>query len=159
MKKPASPIEYQSILQIVSYQLGLTPEDAGEFIPPSITVEYSKKTKRIRYIYLKDDLWGILRPTDGIFLLTPSSASFLIKHLTFPKLRVVVQSNISEFILKGGNVFAKHVVDCDPLINPRSEVIVVNEDDLPLAIGRAEMVRAEMLAFQDGIAVKVRKGI
>ncbi|HUV84740.1 MAG TPA: PUA domain-containing protein, partial [Methanosarcinales archaeon] len=76
-----------------------------------------------------------------------------------PKLRVIVQSDVSEAIQKGGNVFAKHVVDCDPSIVPYSEVIVVNEADALLAIGKALLMRDEMLHFKKGIAVKIRKGV
>ena len=51
------------------------------------------------------------------------------------------------------------VVDCDLNLIPYSEVIIVNEEDSPLAIGKALLNREEMLAFTAGVAVKVRKGI
>lgn len=101
----------------------------------------------------------MIRPNDGFFLLTPHSAKFLINLLQFPKLRVVVRSDVSEYILKGGNVFAKHVIDCDPTLIPYSEIIVVNQEDIPLAIGKALLNREEMRSLKEGIAVKVRKGI
>ncbi|MHA1651479.1 MAG: PUA domain-containing protein [Candidatus Helarchaeota archaeon] len=159
MSQIPSSLDRLRIKQIVSYQYVLTQEEADQFIPDDIQVEYSKKTKKIRYIYLKHRLWGIIRPNDGFFLLTPASAEFLIQLLPFPRLRVVVQSDVSEFLRKGGNVFAKHVVEADPLIIPYSEVIMVDEDDIPVAIGKAYLTREEMLSFQRGVAVKVRKRI
>ena len=150
---------YEQIKNLISYQLSLTLEEVNQLIPFNIEIERSKKTKRIRYIYLEDELWGIIRPNDGFFLLTPNSAKLLIKTLQYPKLRVVVQSDIAEYIQKGRNVFAKHVLDCDPSIYPAAEIIVVNEKDLPLAIGKALLTKEEMLTFKEGIAVKVRKGI
>ena len=154
-----SSLQRERIRQTISYQFSLSQEEVNAFIPPHIEIELSKKTKRIRYIYLKDKLWGVMRPNDGFFLLTPNSARFLVNNLQSPKLRVVIQSDVSEYIQKGGNVFAKHVVNCDPSITPYSEVIVVDENDEPLAIGRAQLNKEEMFSFTEGIAVKVRKGI
>jgi len=148
-----------SLRQRLRYQFSLTQEAADKFIPENIELELSAKTKRVRKIFVKTEFWGFLRPMDGLFLLTPSSAKFLINILKFPKLRVVVQTDVSEYIQQGGNVFAKHVVDCDPALIPSSEVIVVNEADIPLAIGRLLLNREEALAFKRGLAVKVRKGI
>lgn len=159
MKRIAASRSYcNSFRQRLRYQFSLTQETAEKFIPENLELELSAKTKRVRNIFVGPELWGFIRPMDGIFLLTPSSAKFLLKILEFPKLRVVVQSDVSEYIQKGGNVFAKHVVDCDPTLSPSSEVIVVNEDDTPLAIGRLLLNREEALAFKTGIAVKVRKG-
>lgn len=149
----------ECIKQILLYQFLLSPEELEKFIPSNIEVELSKNTKRLRYIYLKEELWGVIRPNDGFFLLTPSSAKFLIEILESPKLRVIVQSDVAEYIQEGRNVFAKHVVDCDPNLIPFSEIIVVDEKDTPLAIGKAIFNREEMLAFNNGVAVKVRKKI
>lgn len=160
MNHITAPKSYcRSLRQRLRYQFSLTQEEADNFIPLNLELELSAKTKRVRNIFVGPDLWGFLRPMDGLFLLTPSSAKVLIKLLKFPKLRVVVQSDVSEYIQQGGNVFAKHVVDCDPTLIPSSEVIVVNEEDLPLALGRLLLNREEALAFKTGIAVKVRKDI
>ncbi|MDD1777016.1 MAG: pseudouridine synthase [Candidatus Helarchaeota archaeon] len=148
-----------SLRQRLRYQFYLTQEEADKFIPLKLELEFSAKTKRVRYIYVENELWGVLRPTDGIFLLTPSSAKFLVGILKSPKLRVIIQTEVSEYIQKGGNVFAKHVIDCDPILTPHSEVIVVDANDIPLALGRLLLNREEALAFKTGIAVKVRKGI
>lgn len=148
-----------SLRQRLRYQFYLSQEEADKFIPLKIELEFSAKTKRVRYVYVENELWGVLRPTDGNFLLTPSSAKFLLKNLKSPKLRVIIQTDVSEYIQKGGNVFAKHVIDCDPNLAPHSEVIVVDANDVPLALGRLLLNREEALAFKAGVAVKVRKGI
>ena len=59
----------------------------------------------------------------------------------------------------GINVFAKHVKDADPEIRPGSEVIIVDEEDNLLAVGKAILNGKEMIAFKSGIAVKVRRGV
>ena len=154
-----SSIDIDHLRQSLRFQFSLTTEDLKKFIPSNIELELSGKTKRLRFIYLEEKLWGMIRPHDGFFLFTPNSAKFLIKTIKSPKLRVIIQSDVSEFIQKGRNVFAKHVIDCDPNLIPLSEVIVVNENDKPLAIGKVLLNKTEMLSFNEGIAVKVRKGI
>jgi 7-cyano-7-deazaguanine tRNA-ribosyltransferase len=55
-------------------------------------------------------------------------------------------------------VFAAHVVKADDAIRAKDEVIVVDEDNRVLAVGRALLSSAEMKAFKTGVAVKVRHG-
>ncbi|MCJ2519927.1 MAG: hypothetical protein LN412_03125, partial [Candidatus Thermoplasmatota archaeon] len=59
---------------------------------------------------------------------------------------------------QGRSVFAKFVTDADPDLRPGEEVLVVDQEDGLLAVGRALMNREEMLAFDVGPAVKVREG-
>ena len=66
---------------------------------------------------------------------------------------------MKKYIRKGRNVFAKHVKDADPEIRPGSEVIIVDEEDNLLAVGKAILNGKEMIAFKSGIAVKVRRGV
>ena len=66
---------------------------------------------------------------------------------------------VEEFVEKGGNVFAKHVVDVDPELRPEEEVLVVGRRDRLLAVGRSFFNAEEMKSFKIGVAVKVRHGI
>ncbi|MHA1266784.1 MAG: PUA domain-containing protein [Candidatus Helarchaeota archaeon] len=156
-----SPSEHQRELlkQKIRYQFSLTSTELDQFVPADLIFEVSKKTGRLRLIYEGDTLWGMIRPNDGFFLFSPLSAKTLIRIVPSPRLRVVVQSAVAEFIRKGKNVFAKHTVDCDPSLPPYSEIIVVDEEDNPLAIGKLLLTKDEMLSFNIGVAVKVRKGI
>ena len=60
--------------------------------------------------------------------------------------------------MEGKNVFARFVVDMDPDLRPMDEAMVVNSRDELLAIGQVILIRDEALAFDRGIAVKVREG-
>jgi 7-cyano-7-deazaguanine tRNA-ribosyltransferase len=71
---------------------------------------------------------------------------------------VVVETDSGAFNRKGRSVFAKFVLEADPELRPWEEVLVVDEEDELLAVGRALMNREEMLAFSVGQAVKVRMG-
>ena len=59
----------------------------------------------------------------------------------------------------GYNVFSKFVIDADKNIIPGNEIMVVNESDDLLAVGKPFMAREEMLTFKRGIAMKVGDGI
>ena len=82
----------------------------------------------------------------------------IIKSLKFPAYRVVVGEESEEYIREGRNAFAKFVVEVDPDIRPKDEVVVVGKADCLLAVGRAKMSADAMLDFHRGVAVKVREG-
>ncbi len=125
----------------------------------AIIIERSKNTQKIRYIYYEDKLLLTLRPTNGFFTLSLFSAQLIIDKIRPPKLRVIVLNEISEFIKKGRNVFCKHVIDIDEDLRPNDEVIIVNENDELLGIGRLKIPVPYVRSFKSGIAINVRKGV
>jgi len=144
------------IRSIADYQYGL---GVGEKIfPENVEIEYSHSTGRIRYITLNSERIATLRPTDGLLSLSITAARTLTKNAPEAKCFVTVRQDVSEFVAKGGDVFAAHVVKVDPEIHPKDEVVIVNEEGQVLAVGRAFLSAAEMLAFKVGVAVKVRHG-
>jgi len=146
----------QKIRSIADYQLG---KGAGKAVfPNGVRVAFSRRTGRIRHIYLGAKLLATLRPTDGMFSLTVDGAKRLMKGLESPRLWVKVQRDAEPFIARGKSVFAKHVVDADDEIRPQEEVIVIGDADRVLAVGKAVLTGKEMKAFKHGVAVKVRRG-
>jgi len=124
----------------------------------SLKIERSKKTNKIKFVYLNNNLLFILRPTSGFFALTLFSAQKIIENILSPKLRAIVQNDISEFIKKGRNVFCKHVIKIDENLRPNDEVIVVNENDELLGIGKLKLPIDYILSFNKGVGIKIRKG-
>jgi uncharacterized protein with predicted RNA binding PUA domain len=100
-----------------------------------------------------------LKPDSGWFTLSIEGARRVKEALPFPKMRVVVMDEVSEFIAEGKSVFAKHVVEVDEEIRANDEVLVVNTKDELLATGRAVLSAFEMLEMERGMAVKVRQGV
>jgi uncharacterized protein with predicted RNA binding PUA domain len=146
----------RKIRSIANYQFG---KGVGEkLFPDNVEVIFSKRTKRIRHIYLDGKRLATLRPTDGMFSLTVAGAKRILNGVKHPKLWVRVSREAAPFVAKGKSVFAKHVVDADEEIRPREEVIVVDEKGEVLAVGRAVLTGAEMKAFKYGVAVRVRWG-
>jgi uncharacterized protein with predicted RNA binding PUA domain len=140
---------------IADYQFGW---GAGTILFP-ITVEFIlSKTSRIAQI--RDDGVRIatLRSLDGVFTLSIEGAERLRRFFPYPKLRVVMNEESSEFVRKGGTAFCKHVIDADAEIRAYDEVILVDVGDKLLATGKAILSPEEMDMFNHGVAVKVRYG-
>jgi predicted RNA-binding protein (TIGR00451 family) len=141
---------------VADYQFG---KGVGEqLFPDNVKMEYSKKTGRIRHIYLDGKRLATLRPVDGLFSLSIAGAKRIADKASNAKCFVTVQTEVSKFIAEGGDVFAAHVVRADSEIRPKDEVIVLDEDGNVLAVGRAVLSGEEMKAFRCGVAVKVRRG-
>jgi predicted RNA-binding protein (TIGR00451 family) len=144
------------IKSIADYQFG---KSVGvKLFPENVDIEYSKATGRIRYVHLSGKRLATLRPTDGLLSLSVTAAQTVAENRSAAKCFVTVQNCVSEFIADGGDVFAAHVVTADEEIRSKDEVIIVNEDNRVLAVGRALLSSAEMKAFKTGVAVKVRHG-
>jgi predicted RNA-binding protein (TIGR00451 family) len=145
------------IRSIANYQFG---KDSGKkLFPDEVKIVYSKRTGKIRHIYLDGELLATLRPTNGLFSLTIKGAKRMMKNVKKQRLWVKVTAEAEPFIVKGKSVFAKHVVDVDSEIRPQEEVVVINEKNEVLAVGRAMLTGKEMKAFKRGVAVRVRRGI
>ena len=157
MSKFDELLSLRKIRGVAEYQFGVGI--GSRLFPSDVNIKYSKRTGRIRHVYLKGELLATLRPTDGLFSLNVEGAKRLLKIVHKPKLRVVIQKEVSPFIRKGGNVFAKHVLEADHELLPKDEVIIVDNDDNILAIGKAVLNGQEMLSFKRGVAVKVRRGV
>lgn len=153
--KKASTEELVKLRGVASYQLG---RGAGEALFSKETmIVHSSRTGRMRYLYRDDELIATLRPTDGMLALTLGGAKLLMRAGCFKNI-VTVRTDVSDFIRRGRNVFAKHVTRASLTIRPEDEVIVVDEENNLLATGRALLSGEEMLSFRRGVAVKVRHG-
>jgi uncharacterized protein with predicted RNA binding PUA domain len=144
------------IRSIADYQFG---KGVGvRLFPETVEIVYSKTTGRIRYVHFNGKRLATLRPTDCLLALSITAARLVAENRGFARCFVTVQNDVSEFIADGRDVFAAHVVKTDEKIRAKDEVIVVDEDNRVLAVGRALLSNAEMKAFKTGVAVKVRRG-
>ena len=148
---------FQKIRSVADYQFG---RDVGEkLFPAEVRIVYSKKTKKIRHIHLKEELLATLRPTTGLFVLTIAGAKRITREVKPRRLWVKIQDDAEPFVSKGRSAFAKHVIDADAEIRPQEEVIVINTKNEVLAVGRALLSGKEMKEFSRGMAVRIRRGV
>lgn len=141
---------------IADYQFG---SGAGKALFPESCEFLLSKNGKIRQVLDKGKRIATLKADTGLLTLSIEGARRLHSFFTFPKLRVVVLNEVSEFIAEGKSVFAKHVVAVDEKIRANDEVLVVNEKDELLATGKALLSASEILALKKGVAVKVRQGV
>jgi len=144
------------IRSVADYQFGKGV--GAKLFPENVEIAYSKRTGRIRYIYLNGKRLATLRPTDGLFSLSIKGAKRIAENAGSAKCFVTVQNNVSRFIAEGGDVFTVHVVKADDEIRSKDEVIVVDEGGRVLAVGRSVLSSEEIKSFKVGVAVKVRRG-
>lgn len=149
--------DLEKIRSIADYQFG---RGVGKnLFPDEVRICHSKKTGKIRHIYLGEDLLATLQPTTGLFILTIAGAKKMVRDVEPLRLWVRIQKDVEPFISKGRSVFAKHVMDADLEIRPQEEVVVINGKNGVVAVGRALLTGKEMKAFKRGVAVRVRRGV
>ncbi len=141
---------------IADYQFG---KGVGRVLFPDTCKFILSSTGRVRQVVDNGVRIATLKPDSGWFTLSIEGARRVKEALPFPKMRVVVMDEVSEFIAEGKSVFAKHVVEVDEEIRANDEVLVVNTKDELLATGRAVLSAFEMLEMERGMAVKVRQGV
>ena len=141
---------------IADYQFG---SGAAEILfTDKLKFVKSKNTGKIRNVISDGEHILSLRAGDGLFTLKKSGAIKLHKGFKPPRLRVVVTSESVEFNREGKNVFSKFVLRCDPALRPGDELLITDEEDSLVAIGRLVLTCGEIQAFNTGIAIRIREG-
>jgi len=150
-------IDMARIKAVADYQFG--KGTASILFDGKVTLVKSKTTEKIRNVLVDGAHVLSMRANDGFFTLRPEGAKRLRKGFAPPRMRVIVNRDSVEFNREGKSVFCNFVIDCDEDVRPNDEVLVVDESDNLVAIGRAMLTRDEMVAFKKGLAVKVREGV
>ena len=149
-------LDLKRIRAVADYQFG---PGAGEALfPDEVDIVKSRRTGRIKHIYLRGSLLATMRAEDGLLSLTISGAERLSPILG-ERYKVVITEEAAPFVAEGRSAFAKHVIKADPGIRAGDEVLIVAPDGRLLAVGRAVLSGREMVVFKRGVAVKVRAGV
>ncbi len=147
----------EKVSAIFHYQFG-RPIFNNTFTNSSdITLEFSKKTGKMKHIFFKGK--RILTADKGRFSLSLEGAKLLKSNSNSPQFRVIVMDEVQDFIKQGKSVFCKHVIKIDEILRPGSEVIVVNQKDELLAVGKLLIPSLLFSGRSLGVAVDVRKGV
>jgi uncharacterized protein with predicted RNA binding PUA domain len=141
---------------IADYQFG---RGAGRgLFPPDESREYKRTTSGRVAQVIADDGRLVSLGIDGRFTLGLAGGKRLLDAFDPPACRVGVGEESEPFVREGRNAFAKFVTRVDDRIRPGDEVVVVDGDDAPLGVGRAELSAAAMADFDTGMAVTIREG-
>ncbi|MCL2143467.1 MAG: tRNA guanosine(15) transglycosylase TgtA, partial [Methanomassiliicoccaceae archaeon] len=155
-KKRSDPL-LERAKAVAVYQFGAEAADA--LMRGKIELVTSKNTGKIRNVISDGAHVLSMRADDGFYTLRKEGAARIVNNVPAPHMRVVISDDAIPFVSEGKNVFCAFVTDCDDEIRPMEEVLVVSGSDELVAVGRAILVRGEMLSFRKGIAVKVRDGV
>jgi uncharacterized protein with predicted RNA binding PUA domain len=150
----ATPEEVKKLRYIANYQF--REEVAHYLIPEDIYVKISRNTGRVREV-LSDEGIRIasIRASTYTFNLSLYGASIL--HKVTKKLRVVITSEVAEDVVKGSSIFSRHIMSVDEDLRAGDEVLVVDECDNLLCVGRLVLSPYEVMFFTRGVAVKLRE--
>ncbi|MFW9845991.1 MAG: tRNA guanosine(15) transglycosylase TgtA [Candidatus Thorarchaeota archaeon] len=119
-------------------------------------LEISKYTGKIRYVKKEDVILFTLVPTTGLLTPTYEGGQALLDLGLEKRYHVVIDSNVGKFVAKGKSALAKFVIGADRTLRPGEEVVVTDEDDILLGVGKALLSGSEMLSFSRGVAVSIR---
>ncbi|MEM0078250.1 MAG: tRNA guanosine(15) transglycosylase TgtA [Thermoplasmata archaeon] len=144
------------IRSVADFQFGFGASDS--LFNGDVKIIKSKNTGMIRNIYLNDKHILSMR-NDGFFTLKIEGGRLLHKKFEYPRLRVVVTRDSEEFNKKGKNVFARFVKDMDNSLRPFDEVLIVNEDDNLLGVGRTLFNSLEIKTLKRGMVVEIRETV
>ncbi len=138
---------------VAEYQFG---SGAGEALLPGDEAVSMTRTSsgRPRQVHVAGERVGTYE-TDGRFRLSIHGGRRL-QTAADVGYTVVVGSESRPYVREGRNAFAKFVTGADEVIRPRDDVLVEHAGGELLAVGRAELSGRGMLAFETGMAVKVR---
>ncbi len=81
--------DLQKIRSIADYQFGRGV--GNSLFPNEVRIVYSKKTGKIRHIYLGEELLATLRPTTGLFILTICGAKRMVREVKPLRLWIRIQ--------------------------------------------------------------------
>jgi len=121
-----------------------------------ITVDRSRRTGIFRRFSDDIGLLGTFRASDFTIVPTSRFANLLYENYSPPKFRVIADNESIPYVIKNKDLLAKFVKNVDFEIRCGDEVLITDENDKFLNFGKAVLSAPEMMAFDRGVAVRVR---
>jgi len=152
--REATPDEVRILRSVANYQFraGVGPH----LIPDNALLKISKNTGRIREV-LTSDSRRIASIRASTFTLSLTLYGGSILHRLTKGLRVGVVNDVVKYVVTGSSLFSRHVLSIDEELRAGDEVLVVDESDNLLCVGRLVLSPYEVMFFTRGVAVKLRE--
>lgn len=144
---------YYRLLYTLVYQFDFNVARALLPSPEDVSVSLSPKG-RIRHVYVRGVRVLTLRPSDGLFALSLEGGEVVRRASRPPRFRVIVRSGEVEFIK--GSVLRPIVVDVDPEARPGDEILVVDELDNLVGVGKLKLPPVTIKTLEKGEVARVR---
>ncbi|MCG2874462.1 MAG: prefoldin subunit alpha [Acidilobus sp.] len=147
-RRPATEEELGVLRALLSLQFG---DDVAKALT-SLPLLVERRRGKIRYVYTADgERLMTLRPTDFMFTISLRAGEIIRTSTRPPFMRVVVRG------YEDGDVRGEMVLLADARIRPGDEVLVVNENDELLAVGKARAPGSLMAKLKGQDVVRVRE--
>lgn len=156
VKSDGRDLDLLRVKAVADYQFGHGASEA--LFKGNVDIIKSKNTGMIRNIHV-DGKHILSMRNDGFFTLKLDGGILLHKAFPFPRMRVIVTRDSEEFNRKGKNVFARFVKDMDNSLRPYDEVLVVNENDDLIGVGRTFFNWQEIRTLKKGMVVEIRENL
>jgi 7-cyano-7-deazaguanine tRNA-ribosyltransferase len=132
-------------------------ENAGKIADlEDLQIVLSKSTGKIRHCKSNDEILFTVVPTTGLLTPTYRGGQELIQVGVSDTYKVIIDSDVSEFVAAGKSALAKFVKKAAPSLKAGEEVLVLDEVQNLLGTGRAIISGHEMTTFKRGVAVQIR---
>ncbi len=154
--------EILALARILAYQYHPNVFNAFiEFIRSAHNIElcYSPTTGRLRRVYADGTIIASIRASDGHIIPHGKLVELLHKAIPYPYARVAVVREIVPDILRAHTIFCRHVIDVGPDVRAYDEVLVVDEDDNLIGVGRALLSAEQIITSTYGPAVALREKV
>jgi 7-cyano-7-deazaguanine tRNA-ribosyltransferase len=139
---------------LLIYQWG---ENAGKIADlEDLQIVLSKSTGKIRHCKRNDEILFTVVPTIGLLTPTYRGGQELLQVGVSDTYKVIIDSDVSEFVAAGKSALAKFVKKAAPSLKAGEEVLVLDEVQNLLGTGRAIISGSEMTTFNRGVAVQIR---
>ncbi len=145
--------DIERLRAMMDYQFG---SGAGSLIPERVRIKNSRRTGRMRWVYLDGELIASLRASDNWIIPKKELALRLHERFPYPLLRVSVDDEAKPFVEEGRSVFCKFVLEIDDNLRCMDEVLVVDTDDNLIRVGTLHLSPGEVRDYGRGMAVRVR---
>ncbi len=149
--------ELRFLRAIADYQFR---REVGKYLfPDGVLLRISRNTGKVREVLTPEgkSIATVVASTYTYHLRLWVARKLLNLYDT-PWLRAVVANEVSSDVASSkSSVFARHVLSIDDELRPGDEVVVTDEADQPICIGKLLLAPEEVLHFIRGVAIKVRE--
>ncbi len=143
--------DMKRIEKLVDFQFG---KGIGKKVLKGAVIEKSRKTGRIRRILKKGGVYATIRPGDGRIVFGDEGMRDIFKLAK--DYYVKIDEEAVPFVKKGKSVFCKFVKDVGSFL-AGDQVAIVDEKGEYIGNGDALLSPKEIMDFDSGVAVVVRK--
>ncbi len=142
---------YRRVWGVLAYQF--TPRIADALLDGSITFRLARGD--VREVYRGGSLLLVRRPNDGLFSITLAAGEIIRRTVGPPRFRVVVRGDREV----KGSILVRDVVDLDQGLRPGDEVIIVDQADNLIGVGRLRVPPIMLNGLDRGEVARVRRRV